>query len=317
MQVISTDINVPLTLLDLDVVTGATARSNVYANAEGTKACTVELRVTLLGAQPVNLALRVLGQLSTPAADPTTLLPLNVALPDTSALAANYTRIFVLPVFTPFSQLEVQNISGGNVHVTAYVQGCDAEFVDAAASSTGSLVQLAAGSADAGTFHLATGGIVALAAGAAVIGHAILDASAAAIGKLAANSGVNIGSVDVLSLPSLVLAAGAAAIGKLAANAGVNIGTVDVAVYTPFIDTVASANTTANAYGTSQVVKGPAFVRAARTMTGTVTISDGSRTGMALSAGDSMPVYCTNLNTITYQFSVNAGTEKFSISAGI
>jgi hypothetical protein len=37
-----------------------------------------------------------------------------------------------------------------------------------------------------------------------------------------------------------------------------------------------------------------------------------------LSAGDPFPVYCTNLNQINYQFSVNASaTEKFSISAGV
>lgn len=254
MQVISTDINVPLNVLDVDVLAGATQRSNVYAAVEGTKACTVEMRVTLLGAQPVNLALRVLGQLSAPAADPTTLLPLGVAVPDTSALAANYTRIFVLPVFTPFNQLEVTNVSGGNVHVQLLVQGCDAEFVDAAAA-------------------------------AASVGHVIVD-----------------------TLPALV--AGTAAIGK-----------VDVAVYAPWIDTVASADTSAHVYGyatsLSQVVKAPVFVHTPDTLTGIVTISDGTRPGMTLIKNQSAPFYVTNLNQLTYQFSVNAGTEKFSISAGV
>jgi hypothetical protein len=53
-----------------------------------------------------------------------------------------------------------------------------------------------------------------------------LQAGTAAIGKLAANSGVDIGDVDVTSLPSLP--AGTNAIGKLAANSGVDIGDVDV-----------------------------------------------------------------------------------------
>lgn len=53
-----------------------------------------------------------------------------------------------------------------------------------------------------------------------------LGAGSAAIGKLAANSGVDIGDVDVLSLPAL--ATGSNAIGKLAANSGVDIGDVDV-----------------------------------------------------------------------------------------
>jgi hypothetical protein len=58
-----------------------------------------------------------------------------------------------------------------------------------------------------------------------------LPAGTAAIGKLAANSGVDIGDVDVLSLPSLP--AGTNAIGKLAANSGVDIGDVDVTSITP------------------------------------------------------------------------------------
>jgi hypothetical protein len=300
MQSISTDINVPLALLDLDVLAGATQRSVVYANAEGTKACSVELRVTLLGASPVNLVVRYLGQNSTPAADPTRLLALDVKVPDTSALSAAYASVFILPVFTPFAQLEVQNVSGGNVHVQAFVQGCDADFVDSpsAAAGTASLVQLAAGSADAGTFHLATGAVIALATAA----QTALDTLAGAIAS---------GSIKA------ILQAGSAAIGKLAANSGVNIGTIDVATYTPWIDTVASADTAVHAYGTSQVVKTPVFIRAARTCTGTVTISDGTHTGMILNAGDPMAAHCLNLNTLSYQFSVNAATEKFSISAGI
>ena len=65
-----------------------------------------------------------------------------------------------------------------------------------------------------------------------------LPAGTNAIGKLAANSGVDIGDVDVTSLPALpagtnsigtvILGAGTAAIGKLTANSGVDIGDVDV-----------------------------------------------------------------------------------------
>lgn len=67
---------------------------------------------------------------------------------------------------------------------------------------------------------------------------ASLPAGTNAIGKLAANSGVDIGDVDVTSLPSIpagtnsigtvILGAGTAAIGKLSANSGVDIGDVDV-----------------------------------------------------------------------------------------
>ena len=65
-----------------------------------------------------------------------------------------------------------------------------------------------------------------------------LPAGSNAIGKLAANSGVDIGDVDVTSLHALpagtnsigtvILGAGTAAIGKLSANSGVDIGDVDV-----------------------------------------------------------------------------------------
>ena len=65
-----------------------------------------------------------------------------------------------------------------------------------------------------------------------------LPAGSNAIGKLAANSGVDIGDVDVTSLPALpagtnsigtvILGAGTAAFGKLSANSGVDIGDVDV-----------------------------------------------------------------------------------------
>lgn len=64
-----------------------------------------------------------------------------------------------------------------------------------------------------------------------------LKASSAAIGKLVANDGVDIGDVTVnnstdikvtLDSEAVVLGAGSAAIGKLAANSGVDIGDVDV-----------------------------------------------------------------------------------------
>ena len=71
-----------------------------------------------------------------------------------------------------------------------------------------------------------------------IVQSAALPAGSNAIGKLAANSGVDIGDVDVTSLPALpagtnsigtvILGAGTAAIGKLAANSGVDIGDVDV-----------------------------------------------------------------------------------------
>lgn len=95
-----------------------------------------------------------------------------------------------------------------------------------------------------------------------------LGAGAAAIGKLAANSGVDIGDVDVLSVAGTVtvdatgqgdvpvtldgetveLAASTAAIGKLAANSGVDIGDVDVL-------SIAAGETHLGEVGCSTVVK--------------------------------------------------------------
>jgi hypothetical protein len=68
----------------------------------------------------------------------------------------------------------------------------------------------------------------------------VLGAGTAAIGKLAANNGVDIGDVDIKSIAAgtnnigdvdiaSALPAGTNAIGKLAANSGVDIGDVDVA----------------------------------------------------------------------------------------
>ncbi len=105
-----------------------------------------------------------------------------------------------------------------------------------------------------------------------------LPAGTAAIGKLAANTGVDIGDVDVTSLPALAagtnlvgkvgidqttpgttnrvdigaaLPAGANAIGKLAANSGVDIGDVDVATHPT--DTFAAD---AQAYGKGVLMQG-------------------------------------------------------------
>lgn len=299
MDTIGTFDDQPYKLLDADLASGGTVRSLVVRDARSRSGCSVQLTIT--GSSPANLVLRVLGKNTVPATDSERLLPLSLVVPDLSALVADYAGVFLLPMYTAYMQLEVQSISGAAVHVRADVLGTNAAFDDAGPTT---VVQLAAGAADAGTFHLATGGVVALATAA----QTALDASAAYL--LALASTIASGNIKT------ILQAGSAAIGKLAANAGVNIGTVDVAVYTPWIDTVASADTSVHAYGTSQVVKAPAFVRVARTTTGIVTISDGTRVGMALSAGDSMPVYCTNLNTLSYQFSVNAATEKFSLSAG-
>ena len=76
-----------------------------------------------------------------------------------------------------------------------------------------------------------------------IVQSAALPTGSNAIGKLAANSGVDIGDVDVTSLPSIPsgsnnigsvgLESGTNAIGKLVANSGVDIGDVDVTSVIP------------------------------------------------------------------------------------
>lgn len=214
MDTIGTFDNLSYKLLDVDLASGGTVRSLVVRDALSRSGCSVQLTIT--GSSPANLVLRVLGKNTAPASDTERLLPLSLAVPDLSGLVADYTGVFLLPMYTAYMQLEVQSISGAAVHVRADVLGTNAAFDDAAPTTTiAGVVQLAAGAADVGTFHLATGAVVALAtaaqtaldtlAGAIASGSikALLQAGSAAIGKLGANSGVNIGSVDVLSLPSL------------------------------------------------------------------------------------------------------------------
>jgi len=90
-----------------------------------------------------------------------------------------------------------------------------------------------------------------------------LPAGTNAIGKLAANSGVDIGDVDVTSLPSIpagtnsigtvILGAGTAAIGKLVANSGVDIGDVDVTSVIPGVGATNLGKAIQSAQGATDV----------------------------------------------------------------
>jgi hypothetical protein len=90
---------------------------------------------------------------------------------------------------------------------------------------------------------------------------ASLPAGSNAIGKLAANSGVDIGDVDVTSLPSIPsgtnnigsvgLESGTNAIGKLVANSGVDIGDVDVTSVIPGVGATNLGKAIQSAQGTT------------------------------------------------------------------
>jgi len=93
---------------------------------------------------------------------------------------------------------------------------------------------------------------------------AALPAGSNAIGKLAANSGVDIGDVDVTSLPALpagtnsigtvVLGAGTAVFGKLAANSGVDIGDVTLNAGTAEIGKLAAGTASIGVLGANSGV---------------------------------------------------------------
>ena len=92
---------------------------------------------------------------------------------------------------------------------------------------------------------------------------ASLPAGTNAIGKLAANSGVDIGDVDVTSLPSIPtgtnsigtvgLDSGTNAIGKLVANSGVDIGDVDVTSVIPGVGATNLGKAIQSAQGATDV----------------------------------------------------------------
>jgi hypothetical protein len=133
---------------------------------------------------------------------------------------------FVFPPLTANLNSEAANASSGLPSAVLVVAGYDGANVRAI--KTDSTGEVAVDISSIGTVTVT---------GTVSIGTA-LPAGTNAIGKLAANSGVDIGDVDVTSLPALpagtnsigtvILGAGTAAIGKLTANSGVDIGDVDV-----------------------------------------------------------------------------------------
>jgi len=150
------------------------------------------------------------------------------SLPSSVLVVAGYDGANVRAIKTDSTgEIAVDVSSIGTVTVTGTVA------VSAISSA------LPAGTNNIGDVDIAS----ALPAGTNSIGTVILGAGTAAIGKLSANSGVDIGDVDVTSLPSLpagtnsigtvILGAGTAAIGKLVANSGVDIGDVDVTSIVP------------------------------------------------------------------------------------
>lgn len=172
MNTISVDSRAAITVFDADVAASATVHGNAFANT-ATDACAIELHVTLQGAPPAALTLRTLGQIARPAADTDRLLPLNISVPSLGALSADYTGVFVIPTFTPFNQIEIQNTGSVPVHVTAYASGTNAEATadDSAANvSSGGI-----GGGAGGTTHQASSGGALVAQAQAYASPCVLD----------------------------------------------------------------------------------------------------------------------------------------------
>jgi len=160
-------------------------------------------------------------------------------------------------------------------------------------------------------------------------GKLALGASTASIGKLAANSGVNIGSIDVLTI-----APGTNAIGKLAANSGVDIGDVDVTSIAPGTNAIGKVghDTTALGHGVTTVTTaGTDVVLAASTACKWViiqaqtdntnkiavgaigvdaTIATG--TGVVLDPGDSITLLVDNLADVYIDSLVNGEGVRYT-----
>lgn len=130
----------------------------------------------------------------------------------------------------------------------------------------------------------------------------------------------NIGNVDVVTLPALP--AGTNAIGKLAANSGVDIGDVDVtslpqptAPSTPFNNktTVTTAGTRV-ALGASQALTIGVWIRAATTNTGLIYVGDSSvsaSNGYELAPGEAQFFPIANRATINIDASANSQSVTY------
>ena len=152
-----------------------------------------------------------------------------------------------------------------------------------------------------------------------IVQSAALPAGSNAIGKLAANSGVDIGDVDVTSLPALpagtnsigtvVLGAGTAAFGKLSANSGVDIGDVTLNAGTAAFGKL-SANT--------GVDIGSVALLAGTNAVGTVILGAGTAEIGKLAAGTaSIGVLGANSGVDIGDVTLNAGTAEIGkLAAG-
>lgn len=122
-------------------------------------------------------------------------------------------------------------------------------------------------------------------------------------------------AVTALGSITNALPAGTNAIGKLAANAGVNIGSVDIAAPTTVINgkkTVTTAGTRVT-LAASTTVKG-VTVKALAANTGLIYVGDtsvASTNGFQLSASESVSMDIANLNTVNLDAAVNGEGVTF------
>lgn len=128
---------------------------------------------------------------------------------------------------------------------------------------------------DANGYQLVTVG-AALPAGSASIGTVVLGAGSAAVGKLAANSGVIIGDVNISAGQTIALAAGAAIIGAVTQSGTWNIGTVTAVTTVSTVTSLSQLAGQAISLGNGAVGAGTLRVTLASDSTGVVQLAAGT-----------------------------------------
>ena len=217
------------------------------------------------------------------------------ALPSGAATAANQAT----------GNTSLATIAGDTTSLDGKVTACNTGAVVLAAG-TAEIGKLAAGSAAIGTVVLGAGTaeVGKLAAGTAAIGSVILGAGTAEVGKLAAGTA---------SIGTVVLGAGSASVGVLGANSGVDIGDVDVtSVSIPAAiyhgkTTVSSAGTEVT-LASSQAITSGVTIKALSDNTGLIYVGANpvtSSTGFELNAKESVFLEVANLTTVYIDSAVN------------
>jgi len=212
--------------------------------------------------------------------------------------------------------------------VLATLAVADGDYAPFQVNSAGSLyVEIASGSV---VIAAGTNEIGKLAAGVAEIGNvknsgtfavqSTLQTGSAAIGKLAANSGVNIGDVDVLSLPAITGTVTA----NLSATDNTVLDNIDTSTASKYITGIAHGVKTITTAGTDEALAGSTAckrvtIQAQTDNTGGIAVgatgvdaTEATGTGVLLGAGDAFELEIDNLADVYIDSTVNGEGVRYS-----